>query len=244
MAAGGAPLLAVIGDVHAHQPRLSAVLARVRAAEVDGILMVGDIACAGKGARTAQSIRRYRRLARGVFDAVAALGRPFCYVPGNHDLQSLKHPGNVDGKIVEIAGLKVTGLGGTNPPARGFPYEWTEDQLRARPRLEQQADILISHCPPANTPLDFAQGAQRHVGSVAVRERALEMTGALVCGHIHESAGMVQLGSCLCMNPGGLGEPFGGARVGFLRGTDEAWTEDLESGTVTRLLRASAERGR
>lgn len=238
------PLLAVIGDVHAHHPRLATVLDRIRAEGVDGILMVGDIACAGKGARTARSLRRYRSMARGVFDAVAALDRPMCYVPGNHDLQSLRYPGNVDGKLVEIAGLKITGLGGTNPPARGFPYEWTDAQLQARPRLELEADILISHCPPADTPLDFAQGAQRHVGSAAVRQRALEMSGALVCGHIHESAGLVQLGDCLCMNPGGLGEPFGGARVGFLRGTDEGWIEDLETGGVTRLQRAPARAGR
>jgi Icc-related predicted phosphoesterase len=234
------PLLAVIGDVHAHHPRLERVLERIAAEKVDGILMVGDLACAGKGARTAQSIRRYRRQAREVLEAVARLGLPICYVPGNHDLQGLRFPGNVDGRIETIAGLKITGLGGTNPPERGFPYEWTDDELRARPRLEQEADILISHCPPSETPLDFARGAQRHVGSVAVRERALAMDGALVCGHIHESAGLVQLGECLCMNPGGLGEPFGGARVGFLRGTQSAWIEDLDDGMTTSLARGES----
>jgi len=232
------PLLAVIGDVHAHHPRLSRVLDRVRDADVDGILMVGDLACAGLGARTAASIRRYRARVKAVLAEVRALDRPLCYVPGNHDLQALRYPGNVDGSVAELAGLRVTGLGGTNPPQRGFPYEWTEAQLRARPHLE--ADILISHCPPHDTPLDFARGAQRHVGSVAVRERAAEHVGVLVCGHIHESPGLVQINDCLCVNPGGLGEPYGAARVGFVRGLDEVWLEDLEDGTVTKLLRAPA----
>ena len=234
------PLLAVIGDVHAHLPRLRRVLARISEARVDGILMVGDIACAGKDGRTAASIRRYRRKAHTVLDMVSALGRPMLYVPGNHDLQSLRYPGNVDGKVVDFLGLRVTGLGGTNPPQRGFPYEWTEAELRARPALETDADILISHCPPAETSLDFAHGAQRHVGSRAVRERAGQMHGVLVCGHIHESFGLTQINNCMCMNPGGLGEPFGAARVGFLRGLQQAWLEDLDSGTVTHQLHATA----
>ena len=237
-------LIAVIGDTHAHHARMRTVLARIDEMDVDGILMVGDLACAGLRSRSAASLRRYRRRVQSVLDAVNALGRPVLYVPGNHDLQQLRYPGNVDGKLAKMADLTVTGLGGTNPPKRGFPYEWTEDEMRARPHLEQQADILISHCPPANTPLDFARGAQRHVGSVAIRERAERMNGVLVCGHIHESPGVFQLNDCLCMNPGGLGEPYGAARVGFIRGTNEVWLEDLESGDVCRLHRATNAPGR
>ncbi|MEL6342000.1 MAG: metallophosphoesterase [Myxococcota bacterium] len=229
------PRLAVIGDVHAHFKRLDQVIERIREVGVDGILMVGDIACAGKGARTAKGLKRYRGRVRKVFETVRTLDVPICYVPGNHDLQNLSEPNNIDDRVVNMWGLRVGGLGGTNPPKRGFPYEWTDDQMRARPTLD--VDILISHCPPANSPLDFARGAGRNVGSIAIRERVEKINGVMVCGHIHESAGLTQINDCLCMNAGGLGNPFGRTQVGFLFGTHTLRHEDLDSGVIQTLHR-------
>ena len=45
---------------------------------------------------------------------------PFFYVPGNHDLPSLDLPGNIDGTVVELDGLRVGGLGGAGPARFGF----------------------------------------------------------------------------------------------------------------------------
>jgi len=77
-------------------------------------------------------------------------------------------------------------------------------------------DVLLCHCPPARTPLDRVYGRGVHVGSEAIRERALSHQGFLVCGHIHEAAGATQLGQCLCLNAGGLGRPFGKTQVGYI----------------------------
>ena len=195
------------------------------------------------GARSAKKLGQNRRRVRTVLEAVGRLAVPMGYVPGNHDLRSLRYPGNLDGTCAQIAGLSVVGIGGTNPPRRGFPYEWEDDEIRALQLPE--ADILLSHCPPANTPLDFARGAARHVGSLAIRERALAHRGVLVCGHIHESYGVAQLGDCLMMNAGGLGRPFGRAQVGFVFGLDAVRHEDLETGRWVSLRRDEAiERGR
>ena len=226
---------AVIGDVHANFKRLVRVLDRIEVVGVDGVLMVGDLACAGLGERSRQKIGLYRKKVRDVLEAVAVLGVPVCYVPGNHDLRSLRYPGNVDGDCTRIAGLRIAGIGGTNPPERGFPYEWRDDEIRALSIPE--SDILISHCPPADTPLDFARGAGRHVGSAAIRERAEAHRGVMVCGHIHESFGVAQLGGCLMMNAGGLGHPFGRAQVGFITGLDVVRHEDLETGRFASLCR-------
>jgi Icc-related predicted phosphoesterase len=227
--------LAVIGDVHANLKRLARVLERIEAVGVDGVLMVGDLACAGLGERSAKKLGLYRYRVREVLSAVEALSVPYCYVPGNHDLQQLSFPGNVDGGLLEIAGLTVTGIGGTNPPRRGFPYEWTDDEIRAR--HVPPSDIIISHCPPADTPLDLARGAGRHVGSAAIRERAEAHRGVMVCGHIHESFGVAQLSACLMLNAGGLGRPFGRAQVGFVTDLDEVRHEDLETGRFASLCR-------
>ena len=229
------PTFAVIGDVHANFKRLARVVARIDAVGVDGVLMVGDLACAGLRNRTAASLGLYRKKVREVLAAVNELSVPVCYVPGNHDLRSLRYPGNVDGSLVEIAGMRITGIGGTNPPRRGFPYEWEDDEIRD---LDLPvSDILISHCPPADTPLDLAQGAGRHVGSIAIRERAEVHQGVLVCGHIHESYGVAQVADCLMLNAGGLGRPFGRTQVGFIIDRDTVRHEDLEAGWFSSLVR-------
>lgn len=229
--------LAVIGDIHASWRRLERVLERVAARGVDGVLLVGDL-----GEPTPRwndrddFLRRDRYLesVAQILDLVEALGRPFAWVPGNHDLPEVPGRGKCDGRVVDVAGLRVLGIGGAGPARFGFPYEWDEDEIRARPSPD--CDVILSHCPPARTALDLVPTSRENVGSEAVRERAERHDGVLVCGHIHESPSGVQLGRCLCLNVGGLGEPWGKAQVGFVTwradGRHVASHEDLESGAV------------
>jgi Icc-related predicted phosphoesterase len=177
---------------------------------------------------------RYLESVERILAMVADLGRPLAWVPGNHDLRDVPGAGNCDGRVVDVAGLRVLGIGGAGPERFGFPYEWDEDEIRGREA--PAADVVLSHCPPARTPLDYVPGSRAHVGSEAVREIAERTDGLLVCGHIHESPSAEQLGRCLCLNVGGLGEPFGKAQVGFVTwradGRHVAEHEDLESGAV------------
>jgi len=246
------PRLAVIGDVH-WRPRsdhpLHAVLEHVALQDVDGVLLVGDLVGGPLHHTTRQRpevVATYLEQAAEALARVAALGRPMLWVPGNHDLPNLSRAsrlldayasGDVDGGVAELAGLRVAGVGGAGPERFGFCYEWSEDEIRAR-RIPA-CDVLLCHTPPRDTPLDVTASGE-HVGSVAIRELAEKHAGALVCGHIHESAGALMLGSCLAMNPGGLGAPFGGARVGYLGGVDEALLVDLDQGTWTQLARDDA----
>ena len=231
--------LAVIGDVHAHWPRLDPVLARIReVSDVRGVLLVGDLGAeppwrTRRGSPEAIAAR-LESIAE-VLDRVEALGLPVAWVPGNHDPRAfppeLDARGNVDGRLADVAGLAVTGIGGAGPARFGFPYEWDEDDVRALD-LPAGADIIISHTPPAGTALALThRGAD--AGSVAVRERAEAHAGALVCGHIHESPGAEVIGACLCVNAGGLGAPRGLAQVVFLTRDAAGWGarwEDLERG--------------
>ncbi len=235
------PRFAVIGDVHAHHRHLDRVLDRLRTETLDAILLVGDL---GRGlgklkARTPARVERYRGTVRAVLAKVRALGSPVFYVPGNHDLPGLEEEGNLDGRAADVAGLVVAGIGGAGPKRFGFAYEWGEDDIRQRQL--PPADVLLVHCPPRGTRLDKALWLF-HVGSRAIRERALASTGFLVCGHIHESTGAEQLGACLCLNVGGLGAPFGRPQVGFLErrdGRDEVWHEDLKKGRSRSWVRQS-----
>ncbi len=170
-----------------------------------------------------------------------APGLPVVYVPGNHDLPTLDRDGNVDGRVTQIAGQRILGIGGAGPARFGFAYEWDEDEIRRRPA--PPCDVILSHTPPANTPLDRLASGAGHVGSLAIRERAEAHDGVLVCGHIHESPSGVQIGRCLCVNAGGLGRPFGRAQVAFIERDPTSWTawhEDLDDGRVQRWGLATA----
>jgi Icc-related predicted phosphoesterase len=193
-------------------------------------------------ARTPARDARYLASIDELMRRVESCGVPYAFVPGNHDLPQLDHPRNADGRLLDVAGLRVHGIGGAGPGRFGFAYEWDEDEIRARPAPE--CDVLLVHAPPARTPLDRLASRDEHVGSEAIRERALRHDGVLVCGHIHESPGAVQLGRCLCLNAGGLGAPYARAQIGFVRRSralPELWEaahEDLAQGTVRVRCRA------
>lgn len=239
------PVLAVIGDVH-YRPDdpshpLHAVLAHVAAQDVAGVLLVGDLASSPLRRSSVNNpavVATYRARVQAALGLVAGLGRPVLWVPGNHDLPDIGRgldaallPGNVDGAVAELAGLRVAGIGGAGPDRFGFCYEWDEDSVRRR--AVPDCDVLLCHAPPRDTPLDVTAYGE-HVGSAAIRERALQHHGALVCGHIHESPGVFNLGDCLAVNAGGLGHPFGKARVAYLGGARAAVVMDLETGAQQR----------
>ena len=237
--AAAGPVLAVIGDIHAQLDRLARVLDRIDEVGADGVLMVGDLACCGhESRRTARTVYRYQGQVAEVLAAVRQRGRPFCFVPGNHNLPRVDDPANVDGRVTTLCGLRVAGIGGAGPDIFGFAYEWSEDQIRARPVLE--ADIWLCHAPPRRTAIDLTHGGL-HVGSDAIREVATRTRGILVCGHIHEAPGMARVGECLCLNAGGLGAPFGRTQVGFVRGLDHLIYEDLDRDTRQQWRRDGAD---
>jgi len=231
--------LAVIGDIHAQWERLDAVLERLALESPDGVLLVGDLGShdlSYVNRRTPARDARYLASVEEVLRRTRAVCERLLYVPGNHDLPELSFPGNVDGRIEELAGLRIGGIGGAGPGRFRFAYEWDEDEIRARAALD--CDVLLCHTPPARTELDLLHDRVQHVGSEAIRERAFAHDGVLVCGHIHEAAGVVQLEKCLCANVGALGQPFGKAQLGYVRfhpefeGGFEITHHDLERGEV------------
>ncbi|MCB9673791.1 MAG: metallophosphoesterase family protein [Alphaproteobacteria bacterium] len=215
----------MIGDVHHELRLLDQVLAHVESTGVQGVLLVGDLGSSDLSwavRRTPERDARYVDSVREVLAAVQALGVPFAYVPGNHDLPDLDLPGSCDGRVVDVGGLRIGGIGGAGPAKFGFCYEWGEDDIRARPPLD--CDVLLCHCPPYGA-LDRTMRGHS-AGSRAILERAQQHRGFLSCGHIHEAPGVEWVDGCLCLNAGGLGKPFGRAQVGYLRRDadgDHAW---------------------
>lgn len=137
---------------------------------------------------------------------------PLLYVPGNHD-PSLRPPDrrwgpletetptpgppgceNIDGRLVEVGGLRVAGLGGSLRYKIG-PNQYTQPQMRWRAlslefrinlkpiRLGRKLDVLLTHAPPFGMaePNDAA-----HVGFVAFHRLMNTFHPQLVVhGHVH-----------------------------------------------------------
>lgn len=107
------------------------------------------------------------------------LNKPCVYVPGNHDADlsgyerrglwirdglPVEWPGpegamNADGQVVDVAGLRIAGLGGSIRYNDG-PNQWTERQQarraakvsrmagRRQRRDGRRVDVLLTHSPP------------------------------------------------------------------------------------------------
>lgn len=210
-------ILGVIGDIHGELYHLKKVIDHLAAKPIAGVLMVGDFGSSqyelSRWKKDASRDVLVKEVSR-ILELVDGLGVPNVWVPGNHDIRDLDLPGNCDRRIATVGGLRVYGIGGAGPGRFGLPYEWDEDEIRA---LElPQCEVILSHTPPANTPLDKLFHADRHIGSEAVLEIAQSHRGAMVSGHIHEAHGTLRINDCLCMNVGSLGDPYGLMQVGYV----------------------------
>lgn len=134
---------------------------------------------------------------------VSRLDVPLLFVPGNHDPAlgvpdqrwaplafEAPEPGprgclDVDLKIVEVAGLRVAGLGGS-PRYRPGPNQYSERQMARRAwRLRLSAllrsagsgrpaiDVLLTHAPPAGAGDARQDALHRGFQSLARLDRAL-----------------------------------------------------------------------
>jgi Icc-related predicted phosphoesterase len=89
---------------------------------------------------------------------VTMIHTPLLYVPGNHDESFEEHPpegcDSIDGKVVEIKGVRVGGLGGSMW-YNGKDLQFTEKQMSRKVKKfirsahkHSGLDVFISHAPP------------------------------------------------------------------------------------------------
>lgn len=114
-------------------------------------------------------------------------------VPGNMDSKELirkLEPINIHGKSVRIGELEICGIG-------GHPHRL--DLNLFSPSSSQL--ILVTHKPPYGI-LDRTFSG-KHIGSNLINAFLQRFRPRIcLCGHAHESPGMVQLEGCLILNPG------------------------------------------
>jgi uncharacterized protein len=226
----------VIGDVHGALPIARAVADELRPLGVDIVLLVGDLLPAVLSRRYLSDGRReLREMLHQVRSIFAPTGARLAWVPGNHDPSGLKARDNCDRRALSVSGIRVFGIGGAGPHRFGFRYEWNEEEIGSL--LPPPHDILLTHAPPLDTRLDRLASGD-HVGSQAVRDIAVHRSRVLVCGHIHESAGVDRLDNLPMLNAGALGDPFGKPQYGLVELSDDHTTVthvDLTTARTTAL---------
>jgi Icc-related predicted phosphoesterase len=155
---------------------------------------------------------------------------PLVFVPGNHDPDlrtsdspwtALRHDvrelaplgaDNADGRVVDAAGVRIAGLGGSIRYNRG-PNQYTQGQMRFRglrlalrirfkaARGQSKLDVLLTHAPPFGW--THSQDAA-HIGFVTFHRLVKDLSPkVLIHGHVHpygRSEPLRRLGTTLIVN--------------------------------------------
>ncbi len=185
-------------DLHENLKVLANLVEMASEPGVELIVCTGDVSTFGCGLER-------------VFRAFENLGKPFLFVPGNHEESCgyqdylHKYPFVVDlhMKLYRYGGFTFMGHGGggfaqTDDEFRAISKKWYKD-------LKGKKTVLLVHMPPFQTTCDKLN---RHVGSKDYRTFIEAMQPVLVlCGHLHETFGtMDKIGNSVILNSGATGK--------------------------------------
>lgn len=211
--------IVAVTDLHGSHAALERILNHAGPADVT--LLGGDITNFGSPDDAEKAVRVARA------STTTVLG-----VTGNCDSP------RIEGRLVELGvslhhrGVILDGVGlhglSAIPVWKPGMHQFTEDELAAALRrgysqvAEATTHCVLAHVPPHGTSLDQV-AAGRHAGSTALREFVERTAPCLViCGHIHESRGVEQLGPTTVVNCG-----FGAGGSYALAHVDEVVTVEL-----------------
>lgn len=192
--------LLLFSDVHAHEGRCRALVARSETADM--VIGAGDFG-------------NLRRQVDSTIAILKAIKKPAVLVPGNSEsYEELVTACRIwpeavvlHGSGTTVNGLQFYGIGGGIPitPFGSWSYDFSEDEAGTLLAACPENAVLVSHSPPKGVVDRSSSG--RSLGSVAVRETVIAKKPRLVvCGHIHQSAGQTAvLGKSVVVNAGPAG---------------------------------------
>ncbi len=194
-------------DLHGRRANFEIVARQAAQPEVQMVILAGDLVNYRWG---------HANMAR-----LAGLPGPVLAVRGNTDprrieasVTTVRQLHFLDRQSRELNGFRIVGVSGTLPVPFRSRIGWFE-----RRRLDHLAPlidsrtILVAHPPPWGV-RDRVAG-RWHAGSMGLR-RLIEKTppAVLICGHIHEAAGIEELGPTLVVNCA-LGKRGQGAIISY-----------------------------
>ena len=185
--------LAALYDIHANLPALEAVISELREAEVDQIVVGGDVVPGPFPGET--------------LDRLVQLGITTRFIHGNGDREVLAQMSGIETKWYRAAAEQWR-----------EPVRWTAEQLRREHRrllaswpptcqinLSGFGDVLFCHATPRNDTDIFTR--------ITSEDRLLKVFDGLgvslvLCGHTHMQFDRL-IGRTRVVNAGSLGMPFG-----------------------------------
>lgn len=195
--------IAYVVDVHDRFDAVPAAMREIGA--VDLLLVGGDITTGGTPDDAAHAIDGWRGLAPQLLAVSGNMDSPAI------DARLAELGVSIDGRGVVVGDVGVFGVSAAPKSPLRTPYELDDAELERRMEAGLAAvtggrvKIFCPHAPPKDTACDLLRSGE-HVGSTAIRafvERA--QPDLVLCGHIHESRGMDEIGGSRIVNPGPVG---------------------------------------
>ena len=200
--------LLLISDVHGKTEQLEKLGEQIKAA--DAVLFAGDFTTFKKPETAEPCVQKMRELCPNLFCVLGNCDDP-ALLP---EIESLD--ASCEHSLVYFDGIQIAGSGGGSKFTGETPNERTEEDLQKdfdvieNSGLQEEGQwsnlILVSHNPPKCQSCDQpAPGV--HAGSQIFTDfiaRAKPL--AVLCGHIHEGAGIEKIGQTVVVNPGPLAD--------------------------------------
>ena len=183
----------VVSDIHAKTSTAELVNKLADKYDADNILILGDVSHFGP--------------VSVAVDYISSLNRKVYAIPGNCDPRSFpqsvaKVATDMHGRTVTVDGIKIVGLGGSNPSPFDTPFELSEEEIfSSLDPIAEGVSILMVHA-PAFKHLDAIPNGMM-VGSESTLKIVEKYRPLVVLsGHIHEMRGIIEENGILFMNPG------------------------------------------
>lgn len=195
--------IAFVVDVHDRFDAVPAAMREIGA--VDLLIVGGDITTGGTPDDAARAIEGWRGLAPQLLAISGNMDSPAI------DARLAELGVSIDGRGVVVGDVGVFGVSAAPKSPLRTPYELDDTELERRMEAGLAAvtgsrvKLFCPHAPPKDTACDLLRSGE-HVGSTAIRafvER--EQPDLVLCGHIHESRGMDEIGRSRILNPGPVG---------------------------------------
>ncbi len=194
----------VISDIHADSDAQGWINEKIAQHDADAVLVLGDITHFGPLSWAEEFLK--------------GLDAPAYAIPGNCDPLDLpetvaKVATDMHGKSVDLNGLTLVGLGGSNPTIFGTPFELTEEEiLSSLEEVSSPGMLLMTHAPAFMTNDEITSGL--NVGSRSLAKIVEKYRPVVhLSGHVHEARAVVEKDGTLYMNPGAAKDGFSGLLV-------------------------------
>ncbi|HXF96987.1 MAG TPA: metallophosphoesterase [Gaiellaceae bacterium] len=192
--------IAYVVDVHGAYEAVPAALARI--GEVDALVVGGDLTTLGSPGEAERALEGWRALAPRLFALAGNMDSPAI------DERLVQLGVSLDGRGVVLGEVGLAGVSAAPRSPLRTPHELPDEELARRAAAGLAAiagcrvRILCPHAPPYGTACDRLRSGE-HVGSRALRELIeRERPDVVLCGHIHESRAIDEVGPTRVVNPG------------------------------------------